>query len=85
VVFTSTLPSNFTLSAVTPSQGTCSNVGNAITCNLGTINGGGQALVTVNFNVGNVAGTFSTTGSATFTGTDTNTANNQFTVTIQPK
>jgi uncharacterized repeat protein (TIGR01451 family) len=85
VVFTSTLPSNFTLSTVTPSQGTCSNVGNAITCNLGTINGGGQALVTVNFGVGNVAGTFSTTGSATFTGTDTNTANNQFTVTIQPK
>jgi uncharacterized repeat protein (TIGR01451 family) len=84
VVFTSTLPSNFTLFQVTPSQGTCITTGNAINCALGTINGGGQALVTVNFGVGTLAGTFSTTGTVTFNGTDTNTANNQFTVTIQP-
>lgn len=54
---------------------------NAITCNLGTVNGG----VTVNFNVGPAAGTFTTTGSATFAGTDTNPANNTFNVTIQSK
>ena len=85
VVFTSTLPSNFSINTVSPTLGTCSTAGNAITCNLGTVSGGGQALVVVNFNVGNVAGSFPTTGSATFTGTDTNPANNSFTVTVQPK
>jgi hypothetical protein len=84
VVFTSTLPSSFVLGSVTPNQGTCSNVGNAITCNLGTINGGATAIVSVNFTP-TVAGTFSTTGSATFSGTDSNPANNSFTVTISPK
>ena len=85
VVFTSTLPSNFVLNTVSPTQGTCRNVGNAITCNLGTVNGGATAIVTVNFNVGSTAGSFPTTGSATFTGTDSNPANNSFNVTIQPK
>jgi len=79
------LPSNFVLNTVSPTQGTCSNVGNAITCNLGTVNGGATAIVTVNFNVGSTAGSFPTTGSATFTGTDSNPANNSFNVTIQPK
>jgi len=85
VVFTSTLPSNFTINTVTPTQGTCSTVGNQISCQLGTISGGGQAIVSVNFGVGNIAGSFPTTGSATFTGTDSNPANNSFTVTVQPK
>jgi uncharacterized repeat protein (TIGR01451 family) len=85
VVFTSTLPGNFSINTVTPTQGTCSNAGNAITCNLGTINGGSTALVTVNVNVGPTAGSFPTTGSATFSGTDSQPANNSFTVTIQPK
>jgi len=79
------LPSNFTINTVTPTQGTCSTVGNQISCQLGTISGGGQAIVSVNFGVGNIAGSFPTTGSATFTGTDSNPANNSFTVTVQPK
>jgi hypothetical protein len=41
---------------------------------MGAILGDATALVTVNFNVGTVAGTFPTTGSATFSGTDTNPA-----------
>jgi uncharacterized repeat protein (TIGR01451 family) len=82
-VFTSTMPSNFTINSVTGTG--CSASGHAITCNLGTVNGGTTSIVTVNFNVGPTAGTFSTTGLASFSGTDTNSGNNQFTVTIQPK
>jgi hypothetical protein len=63
----------------------CSTQGNAITCNLGTLNEGATAIVTVNFNVGPAAGTFSITGSASFAGADPNPANNTFNVTVQPK
>lgn len=85
VVFTSTLPSNFVFGSVTSTQGACSNSGNTITCNLGTVSGGATATVIVNFNVGPTPGTFSTAGTASFNGTDTNPANNSFAVTIQPK
>lgn len=89
VVFTSAMPASFRFGSVTPSQGTCSapaagSLGGTISCSLGTINGGNTAIVTVNFTP-TLAGTFSTTGSATFAGTDTNPANNSFTVTIGPK
>jgi hypothetical protein len=84
VVFTSTLPASFQLHSAVPSQGTCSVVGQAITCSLGTINGGATATVAVGFTP-TLAGTFATTGSATFTGSDTNSANNSFTVAISPK
>jgi uncharacterized repeat protein (TIGR01451 family) len=84
VVFTSTLPSNFTLFNAA-STGLCTLLANTVTCQLGTIAGGQQTTVTVSFGVGAVAGTFSTTGTATFIGTDTNPANNSFTVTIGPK
>jgi hypothetical protein len=79
-----TRPLNFILGSVSASQGTCSSSGNAITCNLGTVNAP-LRFVTVNFNVGPAAGTFTTTDSATFAGTDTNPANNTLNVTIQPK
>jgi uncharacterized repeat protein (TIGR01451 family) len=85
VVFTSNMSSIFSQIVVTSTQGTCSVFLNAITCQLGTINGGGSATVTVNFNVGKVAAQFLTTGTATFNGTDTNPANNSFTVSISPK
>ena len=41
-------------------------------------------IVTVSVTV-TAAGTFPVTGSASFNGTDTNTANNQFTVTINAR
>lgn len=89
VVFTSTLPASFRFVSASPTQGTCTtpaagSLGGTVTCNLGTLNGGGQAIVTVSV-VPTVAGTFATTGSASFLGNDTNPANNSFTVTIQPK
>jgi uncharacterized protein DUF11 len=83
VVFTSTLPDSFRLDSVTPSQGTCSVVGQAITCSFGTISGGATATVQVNFTP-TAKGSFSTSGAVTFSGTDINPANNSFAVTIGP-
>jgi uncharacterized repeat protein (TIGR01451 family) len=89
VVFTMNLPPNFQFVDASASQGTCSGipanaVGGTLTCTLASLPGGQTMLVNVDFVPLN-AGTFSTTGSGTFTGTDTNTGNNSFTVTIQPK
>jgi uncharacterized repeat protein (TIGR01451 family) len=89
VVFTLTLPPSLQFLSATPGQGTCSGVtigsfGGTLTCSLGSIGGGGQALVTVNFTPLQ-AGSVSALGSVTFSGTDTNVSNNSFSVTINPK
>jgi uncharacterized repeat protein (TIGR01451 family) len=89
VVFSLPLPTNFQFVSAAASQGTCGGVtsgslGGTLTCNLASLPGGQTLLVTVNF-VPLQTGVFSTTGSATFGGTDTNISNNSFTVTIQPR
>jgi hypothetical protein len=81
VTFNSVLPPGLQINSVTPSQGTCSVAGQAIQCSMGQIDGGATALVTVNFSP-TQAGIFSTTALATFSGIDTNPANNTVTVTI---
>jgi uncharacterized repeat protein (TIGR01451 family) len=89
VVFTLPLPPNFQFIDASASQGTCSGIssgdlGGTLTCNLASLPGGQTMVVTVDF-VPTLAGTFSATGSATFSGTDSQTSNNSFTVTIQPR
>jgi uncharacterized repeat protein (TIGR01451 family) len=89
VVFTLPMPASFQFVSAAGSQGTCGGVapgslGGTLTCNLASLPGGQTLIVTVNF-VPLQAGAFSTTGSATFGGTDTNISNNSFTVTIQPR
>ena len=89
VAFTLPLPSSFQFVSAAASQGTCGGVaqgsqGGTLTCNLASLPGGQTLIVTVNF-VPLQAGTFSTTGAATFGGTDTNISNNSFTVTIKPR
>ena len=89
VVFTLPLPPNFQFLDASASQGTCSGIssgdlGGTLTCNLASLPGGQTMVVTVDF-VPTLAGTFSATGSATFSGTDSQTPNNSFTVTIQPR
>jgi uncharacterized repeat protein (TIGR01451 family) len=89
VVFTLPLPPSFQFVSASASQGTCGGIapnaiGGTLTCNLASLPGGQTMVVTVNF-VPLQVGTISTTGSATFGGTDTNTNNNSFTVTIQPR
>jgi uncharacterized repeat protein (TIGR01451 family) len=89
VVFTLPLPPNFQFLDASASQGTCggipaNSIGGTLTCNLASLPGGQTLIVTVDF-VPLQAGTFSTTGAASFGGTDTNITNNSFTVTIQPR
>ena len=90
VVFTTTLPPSFQFtSAVANAGGVCVTpvpgvLGGVITCRTATLPGGQTMTVTVNF-IPTVIGTIPTTGSASFNGTDTNNANNSFTVTIQAK
>jgi hypothetical protein len=66
---------------VTPAPGA---FGGVITCRTASLPGGQTMTAVVNF-VPTAIGTVPTSGSATFSGTDTNTANNSFTVTIQVK
>jgi uncharacterized repeat protein (TIGR01451 family) len=82
-----TAPSGATLlqNSFTTTQGTCSIDGsNNLSCNLGNIAGGGAATVTVQAtpSAAEPANSYSTTGSATSTGSDPNTANNSSTVHI---
>ncbi len=101
VVFTQTMPSALVFDSVTtdlpadlglcigPAPGTA---GGTVTCNSANLGGSRkngakpvqQFNVTVNVHVVQV-GTISTTGSVSFTGTDTNQKNNQVTVTINAK
>lgn len=88
VTFTATLPAGLPFASLTTSTGSCTapavgSVG-TITCNVATIAAGQAMIVTVTVNVPG-AGTFSTTGHGVFNGTDTNTPNNTFTVTINAK
>jgi uncharacterized repeat protein (TIGR01451 family) len=88
VIFTATLPAGLPFNSVTSSIGACTGpaIGNGgtITCNASTIAGGQTMIVTVNFSVP-AAGSFSSTGNVSFNGTDTNTPNNTFAVTINAK
>lgn len=89
VVFTLQLPPSFQFTSGSPSVGTCGGVapgssGGTLTCNLARLPGGQTWLVSVNF-VPTQAGVFSATGSASFSGNDTNISNNTFTVTIRPR
>ncbi|HKT52280.1 MAG TPA: fibronectin type III domain-containing protein [Candidatus Angelobacter sp.] len=89
VVFTDNLPPSLQFASASTSAGTCSTpapgaAGGTVTCNLSALNGGDTMTVTINVVV-TQAGSIANTGVASFTGTDTNPANNSFTVTINPK
>ena len=84
---TTTAPSGavLTQNSVSSTAGTCSISGNTVSCSLGDIAGGGAATVTVQATPSNAepANSYTTTGKAALGGgTDPNTANNQFTVSI---
>lgn len=81
VVLTDTLPANMVFVSATPSQGSCSGT-TTITCNLGTINNGANATVTIvvqakaagiDLVVDDDAGTCAYTGTVTDTATVTAT------------
>jgi uncharacterized repeat protein (TIGR01451 family) len=88
VIFTITLPPGLPFNSLSTSAGTCitpaAGSAGTITCGASTVAAGQTMIVTVNVGVP-TAGTFTSTGHASFNGTDTNTPNNTFNVTINAK
>jgi uncharacterized repeat protein (TIGR01451 family) len=77
-----TIPANMTFVSATPSQGTCSGMG-PVTCNLGNLNSGSNAIVTVVARTGNnAAGPTTNTATVSSATTDPNPANNTATATF---
>lgn len=86
--FTITMSPGTTLASVNTSVGTCTGpalgTSGTITCNAPSLAAAATMIVTENVNVVQ-AGSLATTGTASFSGTDTNPANNSFTVTLNAK
>ncbi len=74
VVTTDPLPSQVSYVSATPSSGTCQKSGSKVTCNLGRVNAGASASVTIMVKASK-SGTASNTASLT-SADDTNAANN---------
>lgn len=81
VTLTDTLPAGTTFVSATPSQGTVSNSGNTVTANLGVINNGANATVTIVVQAPTTPGTITNTATATATEMDINNGNNTATAT----
>ncbi len=83
---TTTAPTGATLTqnSVSSTLGTCSIASNTVSCSISSIPGGQTATVTVQAtpSAAEPANSYTTTGKATSTGSDPNTANNQATVAI---
>jgi uncharacterized repeat protein (TIGR01451 family) len=74
VIVTDTLPSQVSYVSATPSAGTCQKSGSKVTCDLGQVNAGASATVTIMVKASK-DGTASNTASLT-SADDTNAANN---------
>jgi hypothetical protein len=88
VTFITELPASLPVSSFSTNLGNCQGpapgIAGTVSCTADTLPGGQTMIVVVNVNVA-AAGTIPVTGSALFNGTDTNNANNAFTVTINAK
>ena len=82
VVLTDTLPAGVSFVSATSTQGSCSQAGGTVTCNLGNINSGGSATVTIVITA-TTPGTITNTASVTATQFDPNTGNNTATATTK--
>jgi uncharacterized repeat protein (TIGR01451 family) len=88
VIFTATLPAGLPFNSVSTSSGSCTappvGATGTITCNAASVAAGQTMIVTINVSVPG-PGVLSSTGHASFNGTDTNTPNNTFSVTINAR
>jgi uncharacterized repeat protein (TIGR01451 family) len=81
------LPASILLGgSVTVDNGTCSIsfVTNSVHCDIGALGVGQQSHITIGATP-TAAGAFADTATVAMTGADTHPANDQFTVTVQPK
>jgi uncharacterized repeat protein (TIGR01451 family) len=89
VQFSDTLPATLRFASVSTSAGTCSgppagSAGGTVSCSSASLAVGQTMVITMNVTVSQ-AGSISNTGHGTFNGTDTNAANNSFTVIVNAK
>jgi uncharacterized repeat protein (TIGR01451 family) len=90
LVFTDVLPATLRFNSVSATLGgvctapAAGSNGGTVSCTLSTLGSGQTMIVTIGATP-TLAGTIANKGSATFSGTDTNTANNSFTVNINAK
>lgn len=82
VVVTDNLPTTLAYVSGNATVGTVTNVGNAVTANVGTLASGAKAIITVNTTVsGTATGTISNTATVVAAEAESNTANNSATQT----
>lgn len=82
VTFTDTLPAALTFVSVN-SNSPCTETGTTVSCDLGGLVVGAQALVTINVLAPTSPATITNIGAASSSATDTQPANNSFPVTVQ--
>ena len=80
VTMTDTLPASVTIDSVTFTQGSCSESGSTVTCNIGSLANGATSTVTIVVTP-TVAGTITNTATTTGSTLDPNGANNSATAT----
>ena len=81
VTVTDSLPPELTYVAALPSKGTCTEAGETISCDLGTLPAGAEATVTIDVRVhASTTGTVTNTGRVTSTTTDPVPGNNTATI-----
>jgi uncharacterized repeat protein (TIGR01451 family) len=86
VTMTDTLPSsNITYQSASSSQGSCSQSGGTVTCNIGTLGSGSTATVTINVTPVKQGGSITNSASARANEPDPNSANNSASVSTQVK
>ena len=85
--FSDTLPSGVGFNAATVNgvTGACAFADPLVSCDLGSLASGGQAVIVVSAYAPSTTGTFADTGSTSSGTADPNSANNAVTVTIQVK
>ena len=76
VVMTDTLPATVTFQSVITSQGSCSEAGGTVTCNLGTIASGNDATIDILVTAPSSAGSITNNASVAASSDDLNAANN---------
>jgi uncharacterized repeat protein (TIGR01451 family) len=84
VTFDDTLPPSLTFGSVSASVGNCTNAGNAVHCDVGTLQTGQQSNIVITA-VPTATGAVTDSASIAMTGPDTQPSNNTVGVTVQPK
>jgi uncharacterized repeat protein (TIGR01451 family) len=84
VIFDDTLPASMQLVGVSASVGSCSNVGNAIHCDVGTLATGQQSNIVITA-IPTAVGSVTDAATIGMTGLDTHPANDTVGVTVQPR